>query len=401
MRKEINIVIFTQSPISKTPRVVKEANCLVRNGYNVKIYALWYDSKIVKYERELLDQRITYKAGIDITQNKIQSAFYSFKRRFYREITKIFGIQSKHSLGYGYNQYLIKLKAEKANLYIGHEEMSLALAKDLITEDFKVAFDFEDFHSQDLLPKDRVYRPIKLLSTLEKFILNNASYCVTTSDSLASQLAKEYNAKQPVTVYNSCYSFITEESRGIPRNSNALVWISQVISSGRGLEMLINAIALSKLTYELTLIGKKDLEFCNLITKSSPKNLKLIFSDYVPPKQIATELKKFDVGIAFEENSPKNRDLTITNKLFHYLNSGLAILATRTSGQCEMEQKTNGVISLVFAEPSQICKSLEELFADKKKLELIKEKSNYFGNQIFCFENEEQKILKLVEDVLA
>jgi hypothetical protein len=401
MRKEINIVIFTQSPISKAPRVVKEANCLHRNGYRVTLFGLWTDETIVKNDYKLLDSRITYKPGIEITSHDSRSKSLRIKRRFYRELTKILGIQSKHALGYGYNSYLKKLKAEKADLYIGHEEMSLALAKDLITQGFKVAFDFEDFHSQDLLPKDRVYRPIKLLSLLENFVLNNASFSMTTSDSLAKQLAKEYSAPQPVTVYNSFHRFYSDEPSRNSRNSNSLVWISQVISSGRGLELLIDAISLSKLSYELTLIGKKDLEFCALISNSSPTNLKVIFSDYIPPKQIANELEKFDVGIAFEENSPKNRDLTITNKLFHYLNSGLAILATITSGQREMEQKTQNVISLVLHEPSHICETLEELFSDNDGLEMRKKQSRYYGNEFFCFEKEEQKILKLVEDVLA
>ena len=279
--------------------------------------------------------------------------------------------------------------------------MSLSLAKDLIEEGFKVGFDFEDFHSQDLLSKDRVYRPFKLLSSLENFILHNASYCVTTSDSLANQLAKEYNAAKPVTVYNSFHRLNSKEPKEILRDSNSLVWISQVIGPGRGLELLIEGISLSKLSYELTLIGKKDPEFCALVSKSYPINLKLQFSDYIPPNEIASELEKFDVGIAFEEKNPKSRDLTITNKVFHYLNSGLAILATNTSGQFEMAQKTKSVISLVLPDPFQICEKLEELFGDREKLEMKKKRSRFYGNEVFCFEKEEQKILKLVGDVLA
>jgi hypothetical protein len=395
------IVIFTQSPISKAPRVVKEANCLARNGYKITVFSLWYDSTMVKNEVELLDEGIIYKAGIDITNKNIKSAFHRVKRRLYRESTKILGTQSKHALGYGYKEFLKKLKEEKADLYIGHEEMSLALAKDLIEEGFKVGFDFEDFHSQDLLSKDRVYRPVKLLSSLENFILHNASYCVTTSDSLANQLAKEFNTNPPETVYNSFHRYNTDEPRIISSHSNSLVWISQVIGHGRGLELLIEGISLSKLSYELTLIGKKDLEFCDLISKSSPINLKLLFSDYIPSNRIASELEKFDVGIAFEEKNPKSRDLTITNKVFHYLNSGLAILATNTSGQFEMAQKTKSVISLVLPDTFQICENLEELFADREKLEMRKKQSRFYGNEVFCFENEELKILKLVWDVLA
>ena len=400
MRKEINIVIFTQSPISYAPRVVKEANCLARNGYKVILFGLWYDETILKNDFKLLDSRITYKPGVDITIRNVRSKAIRIKRRLYRELTKKIGIQSKHSLGYGYYGYLKKLKAEKADLYIGHEEMSLALSKDLINKGFKVAFDFEDFHSQDLLPKDRLYRPTKLLSFLEKFVLNKAVYSMTTSDSLAISLSIEFNTLTPITIYNSFYRYNSVKNINHSKDSNSLVWISQVVGPGRGLELLIEAIRLSQFSFELTLIGKKDLEFCDLISKSSPKNLRIIFSDFIHPKEIAAELEKFDVGIAFEENFPKNKDLTISNKLFHYLNSGLAILATKTSGQFEIKQKTQNVISLVLPEPYNICESLECLFAEKEKLQIIKEKSSYYGNEVFCFENEEQKILKIVRDVL-
>ena len=390
------IIIFTQSPISKAPRVVKEAKCLSNAGYDVTVYGLFYNEDVLRNDIELLNDRINYQPGVNLINSTFANRYKRLKRRVYMGLVP-YGLQSKHALGYGYNQFLKKLKSEKADLYIGHEEMSLALAKDLIEIGFNVGFDFEDFHSQDLLPKDRVYRPIKLLSKLENFVLNNASFCLTTSDALAKQLALEYNANQPVTVYNSFYRFNSNEPTRISPNSNSLVWISQVISTGRGLELFIEAISLSKLTYELTLIGEKDQDFCELITKSAPKNLRLLFSDYIPPKRIASELEKFDVGIAFEEKTQNSRDLTITNKLFHYLNSGLAILATNTLGQIEMEQKAKGVIITVLSKPSDICENLEALFSDREKLEWRKRQSRYYGNEIFCFENEEEKLINLVK----
>jgi len=393
------IVIFTQSPISKTPRVVKEANCLAKNGYDVTVFGLWYESSIINKDFDLLDTRINYKPGIDLSKDNFTSTIHRLRCRFYREAVRFFRLQSKHALGYGYFEYLEKLKAQKANLYIGHQEMSLALAKDLIKLGYKVAFDFEDYHSHDLLPKDRLYRPIKLLMSLEDYVLKNAIYCVTTSDVLAVELATKYQVSAPTTIYNSFQSVDLQEKK-LLTDINSLVWISQVIGPGRGLELLIKAISKSKLKYELTLIGKKDFEFCAWILKNSPQNLKIIFADYIHPNQIATELVKFDVGLAFEEIEPKSRDLTITNKLFHYLNSGIAILATNTKGQREIGHKANGSIVLTELEVDDISSNLEEIFSDREKLDMMKSKSRFYGNEIFCFEKEEEKILNLVFKLL-
>ena len=393
------VVIFTQSPISRTPRVVKEANCLARNGYDVTVFGLWYESSIIKNDFELLDSRINYKPGIDLSKDNFISKIHRLRCRFHREAVRLFGLQSKHALGYGYYKYLEKLKSQKANLYIGHQEMSLALAKDLIKVGFNVAFDFEDYHSHDLLPKDRLYRPIKLLTLLEEYVLKNANYCVTTSDVLAMELAIKYQVSVPTTIYNSFHSADLQEIESLT-DINSLVWISQVIGPGRGLELLLKAISISKLNYELTLIGKKDFEFCTRVLNNAPKNLKIIFADYIEPNRIATELAKFYVGVAFEEIEPRSRDLTITNKLFHYLNSGIAILATNTKGQREIGHKAKGSILLTELEVDNICASLEEIFSDREKLDIMKSKSKFYGNKIFCFEKEEEKILNLVMNLL-
>ena len=99
----------------------------------------------------------------------------SFRVFYLRSINKIsrylvrfLKLQTRHALGYGYKTYLKRLVKENADLYIGHEEMSLPLIIDLKKKNKKAVFDFEDFHSEDLLPKDRRYRPISLLESYEK-----------------------------------------------------------------------------------------------------------------------------------------------------------------------------------------------------------------------------------------
>jgi hypothetical protein len=394
----VKIVIFTQSPISKAPRVVKEANCLVRNGLEVTVFSLWYETKIIQKDFELLDSRITYQPGIDISIQNVKSAFCRMKRRVFRELVCFFGIQSKHALGYGYNQYLKNLKTEKADLYIGHEEMSLALAKDLIEEGFKVGFDFEDYHSHDLLPKDRKYRPIILLKDLESFILKSAVYTMTTSDSLAKELAKTYNTPLPKTIYNSFKR--QDKTIGIKQNTKpSLVWISQIIGPGRGLELLIESVSKSKLRFKLTLIGKKDENYCRVLISNIPSNLKIEFSNYIPVQDIAKYLSQFDLGIAFEEFEPLNRDLTISNKIFHYLNAGIGVLATNTKGQIELKDKTGAAIEIVSTNSREIARKLEEIFLNLSHLDTMKKTSRIMGRNEFCFEREEMKIKDLVEGV--
>jgi glycosyltransferase involved in cell wall biosynthesis len=397
----MKIVVFTQSPVSKAPRVVKEANCLVNYGFNVTVFSLWYDGKILEADFKLLSKNIIYKAGANLLNRSLKTYFLRLERRFYREAVKCFGIQTKRSLGYDYSNYLSKLKAENADLYIGHQEMSMALSKELMVSEFKVAFDFEDYHSHDLLPKDRIYRPIKLLRSLEGYILNNAKFCTTTSDALGQELAKEYKSQVPTTIYNSFHKSNGYQNVSISDKENSLVWISQVIGPGRGLELIIEAIRMSRSKFELTLIGKKDEYYWQEIQKSIPNNLTVHFTNYIPSNEISKKLSTYDLGIAFEESLPLNRDLTITNKIFHYLNSGIAIIATNTKGQLEIRNKTEEAVAIVEPVAEPIAAILDRLFSNRDELENMKEKSKYYGNSLFNFQNEEIKIFGLVNSIIA
>src|SRR5690606_38335737 len=162
------------------------------------VYGLWYDQTILEQDKILLNPKIIYKAGINLLRwNSYTSREIRLKRRIKRELVKWFGLGTIGALGYDFKNYLKKLEKENADLYIGHEEMGMALAKELLKKGHKVAFDFEDWHSKDLLPKDRRYRPIKLLESLEKHLLNNANYTYTTSESMASALSSYYKGPKP------------------------------------------------------------------------------------------------------------------------------------------------------------------------------------------------------------
>ena len=75
---------------------------------------------------------------------------------------------------------------------------------------------------------------------------------------MAKELAKEYRSKTPITIYNSFHKSNDYRCTRDNSNVNSLVWISQVIGPGRGLELFIEAVKMSKNTFELTLIGKKE-----------------------------------------------------------------------------------------------------------------------------------------------
>ena len=377
---------------------MKEANVYNNAGYKVTVYGLWYTEEILNNDLSLLDSGIVYKAGIDLRAwSSFRSVYIRLKRRISRQMVKMWGINSIGALGYDYKNYLLKLKSERSDLYIGHEEMSMALSKDLIETGHHVIFDFEDWHSKDLMPKDRRYRPLKLLEHLEAFLLKKACYCYTTSHAMSKALASYYEVSRPRVIYNS---FRTSErqhmdSRFVDRTDKdlpSLFWFSQVISAGRGLELLFKALSLCNQPCQLHLRGSITDVYREHLEQKCPQHVNLYIHDLVHKSELISRIKEHDIGIAFEDDTPENKDLTISNKIFHYLQSGIAILATRTKGQAEIHERCPQAVALVDRDARKISKKLESILEQAQTIQLMKEASLSGGEHPFSYELMEVKL---------
>lgn len=397
-----SICVFTQSPLSKAPRVVKEANVFAEAHYNVTVYGLWHDKDLLEKDKTLLHPKVLYKPGINLLNwNSFTSKRIRLSRKIGRELVKYFNIETMAALGYDFNNYLKLLKDEQADLYIGHEEMSMGLAEQLIKKGHKVAFDFEDWHSRDLLPADRVYRPLKLLAYLESFLLKQATVTYTTSGALANAMANVYDTPVPKVIYNSFLSVqrTTMDFKNLDRKNleiPSLYWFSQVISEGRGLELLFESLQRTKTPMQLHLRGDITEAYRNHLLEITPRHVKLFIHRIVPYHQLISRIAEHDLGIAFEETSPESRNLTITNKVFHYLQSGIAILATETGGQNEINDTVPGAICIVERDPETIALKIEQILSNKAYLEHMKKSSWDAGEHRFAFENEVAKLKDIV-----
>lgn len=398
-----HICIFTQSHVSLAPRVVKEANVYAQAGYHVTVYATWYDADLLEDDRKSLHSKIMYKSGVDLlVWNSTLSIICRFKRMFGRQLVKQFGIQSRAALGYGFYRYLRQLERENADIYIGHQEMGMALAKCLIKRGKKVAFDFEDWHSKDLLSKDRAFRPIKLLEDLECFVLEKALYTYTTSFTMAAAMSTYYNTKIPKVLYNSFWAVNRKYIEGNhvdikDRSLPSVFWFSQVIGKGRGLELLFEALPLIKTSFQLHLRGRISDHYHEELKLMTPKHVQLHFHELVSPELLISRIAEHDIGIAFEEQLPESRNHTITNKVFHYLQSGIAILATETEGQKEIAKIAPNAICIVQRNAESVALELNEILSNKERLSFMKKSSYDAGTDHFDFAYERIKLLEFLK----
>ena len=168
-----------------------------------------------------------------------------------------------------------------------------------------------------------------------------------------------------------------------------LVWFSQHVNGGRGLEPLVDAMADFSDQVELHLIGQLNPTFYSNVIKGK-KSIHI----HAPKPQSALHefLCDFDIGVACDVPLNINRDLALTNKLIVYAQAGLFILATHTKAQDRFLQES--VLEYVQVDPDiESYKNVLFTLISKKK-EIENTRVNRFNNALkFCW-NENSILLK-------
>jgi glycosyltransferase involved in cell wall biosynthesis len=205
-----------------------------------------------------------------------------------------------------------------------------------------------------------------MIEALEREVASVSRYRVTTSAALSVALQQAYRCEPIEVVYNS---FQTVENDGAERAEGPvrLHWFSQTIGPGRGLETLFQALqSLDPEGMELHLRGRLFV-YENWLNEVIPPKWRgrVFIHPVVHPDDLGKSVAVYDVGLALEESTVLSRDLTITNKIFQYVNAGLAVIATDTTGQREFASGHPGAVQLVHAaDPDMLASMLSRVRSD-------------------------------------
>jgi glycosyltransferase involved in cell wall biosynthesis len=126
------------------------------------------------------------------------------------------------------------------------------------------------------------------------------------------------------------------------------------VGKGRGIEDII--VAISKLPgqkIECTLLGSCSDEmkayFFKLAAENNVKTGQLRFMQPVEPGEIFKVASKHHIGLAAEPGFDENNKKALSNKIFTYLLSGLAVAATDTPAQEQFMKEYPGIGKLYQA----------------------------------------------------
>lgn len=406
--RDVHVCLVTGSHLCRNPRVVKEARALSEAGYAVTVLGPIFNDDLRIEDRTILDDvGWTHQASVDL-RSPVQGNWARLQRKLGTQWTH-WGGESPHALGYGVKQSLHRARRMNADLYIGHEEVGVWVVWQLQEEGFLVGADFEDWHTRDLLPEDRHGRPVKLLEQVERDLLQKATHVTTTSKAMAWAMADVYNASAPAVVYNafpwSDRESIDDTSRDRDGSGRvSLHWVSQTIGPGRGLETLFHALSEVSTPMQVHLRGQCRPDYRSTLDNLFPTESShtLHIHGLVSPDNLLNHIAEHDIGLALEQYEPDSRNLTVTNKILHYLLGGLAVLATDTAGQQEVADEADGAVRLCPPnDPDGLAQQIRAFVDTENSLKRAQEDALEAARETFCWEQQAPWLLASVDQALC
>ena len=335
--KKTRILFITTLNLATNPRLVKEIELALKEEYDVDIICFefnnWsYKNNLVLKEKLKRASICSIPAGRELY---FQWFFSTINEKLCRFLGRFISLPEKmlsQAVSRRSTLLIKKIKqSKKPDLIIAHNPG--ALYPSLWAARYfccSFGFDVEDYH-----PGEGHNRHLQMLQKmLVKKVLPKANYVSFASPLIRKNILTDCNTAidpdQWVTVLNS---FPSSEFMDLVINNDRklnLVWFSQNINSGRGLELIIPIIDKYEDLLTLNLFGNLKKDFFEAYLKNK-KGLKLHGS--LTQNELHKMLAQFDIGLAIEPGKDLNNQLAVSNKLIAYLQSGLYVIASNTQAQ--------------------------------------------------------------------
>lgn len=402
------VLLVSPGQPSLNPRLVKEADALADAGYEVTVlYSYWNNWGDHLTKKLLLTKK--WKA-VNAGGHPTESPAVYFLSRIIHKLAN-----------WSYNKFQIAVSTEfavaraawflsrearkhKADLYIGHNLGALpAVVNAAKKHKAKCGFDAEDFHRQEVSDNQDSFN-YKIAKHLEDKYYNRLDYLTTSSPQITGRYRQLYPQKNPVTLLNVFPKSRHSKQRAFNKNGPLKIfWFSQTIGINRGIEDIAKALqSLKPEDFELHLLGYIAGDVKQQFINNVLLNIKnVVFHDPIPSDEIIDFAAQFDIGLAAENSVPLNRDICLTNKIFTYLQTGVAILASNTTAQNNFLEENKGVGEIYDkGDINSLTSILSGWQADRQGLFNSCEASLKLGHDKFNWENEHLKFLSLINETL-
>ena len=253
----------------------------------------------------------------------------------------------------------------------------------------KFGIDIEDYHPGETNDLKQSRKMLRMMKT----ILPKADYCSFAAPLIQEEVQRYINheSKEWFTILNGFSSDEFIEPPKIKNEKLKLVWFSQNITPGRGLEKFISAVINFQKDIEFHLIGNLTASNRILLLKN---NQEVSIHPPMSQKDLHQFLSQFDVGLATDPPLNKNRELAVTNKILAFAQAGLYIISVKAFGQIDFLRRSNLNYTIVDYSVEDISVCLSDL-VKFNKTQYFDKQLQYEISQKYSWENANKPLIKV------
>ncbi|MCK4570043.1 MAG: glycosyltransferase [Bacteroidales bacterium] len=237
---------------------------------------------------------------------------------------------------------------------------------------------------------------------IEKWIFPKLKTVYTVNDSIAGLFREKYGVQVEV-IRNLPYrqEYKLEKSRkalGLPEDKKIILLQGAGINIQRGTEEMVEAMQYIDKAVFVIIGGGDVLPLLKQQTKDMELDEKIIFIPKMPFSELYQFTVHADIAVTLDKDTNINYCFSLPNKLFDYIQARVPILASDLVEIKKVIDKYKIGKVLGTHDPKAISSAVNMMLNDKAQYEIWKENLN-FASEELCWEQEEQKLIKIYSDL--
>jgi glycosyltransferase involved in cell wall biosynthesis len=404
------ICIVTPGQIGSNPRVVKEAQALHEEGFDVTVIATRTLDLVEPRDQSLMQRipwclkRLDLRPGSRWRLNRLVQMAH---RRAYTAM----GLSPLANLGFSAFTRPVMAAALRtpADLYIAHYPAALpSAAAAARRHGARYAYDAEDFHLGDWPERPEYEIERRLVRAIEGQYLPECAHITAASPGIADAYAETFGVARPTVVLN-VFPRAQAPSGPTPAGTvtpgPSVYWFSQTIGAGRGIECAVRAIGRGRSRPHLYLRGSPAtgfLERLHVIATEAAVVDRLHILPSAAPSEMERLAANYDVGLSCEPGHTANNRIALGNKLFSYLLGGVPVVMSDIPAHRRFAAEA-GMSTCLYPvdDADALAAILDRLLCDPGRLTAARTEAFRLGRDRYNWERERGALLATVRRSLG
>lgn len=360
MKKKIITSAF--SNLYTDQRIEKVCKTLYDNGYSIELIGNdWGGNE--KMERTYPFSRIELKS------KSLKTAYFEFNWKLYKKLKK---------------------KADK-NTILHANDIDALLPSFLIARKLNIPLVFDSHEIFTEMPAIQNKLSQKIWRLLEGSLVPKIKFMMTESQSYAEWFYEKYKVNA-VVVRNIPRKIVSRP--GIPDNNPKIILYQGVINQSRGIEKVILAMhSIKDAVLKIAGDGPLKKTYEDLVIQQNLQE-RVVFLGKLKPENLREVTKTADVGFSLEENNGVSYYYSLPNKVCDYIQSRVPLVMINFPEMKRIKEKFDIGEMVTDHDPKTIAAALNRIL--ERGREAYAEELER-ASEVFCWENEEEKILELFQ----